>query len=223
MAQAKITVKVFAPLLTDFDVHLRALHLKRDAFLDNVLRLELPNLERDLQGKRLSPKARQHIARKLKRMGTVQVNITINTATADQLRNVVGQANIVRDAFINRIIYLLRASDRFLDYLGLPHTTEGLPLGEISSIPVSPIGAIAIAHADPLGILRRAVHKQIGTGLYSLELPDEFTAFACYLDDVKLAEIPAFARRQPQSDQFDQSANELEALEDKAFRTTSDL
>jgi hypothetical protein len=219
MAQAKITAKIFGPLLKDFDGRLRELHLKRDAFVDHVVSAELAHLEKDLQGKSLTPRARQHIARKLKRMGTIQVNLVIDAATADKLRAIVEQSNIVRDAFINRLIYFLRGSDKLLHHLELPHIAEGLMSDRlISPILVSPLNAIAAVHADPLAVLRHEVNNQFGIGLYLLKLPDELSAFACYLDE---SDLPAVSKSTGVRAELSEQSNELEALEESAYKTPS--
>ena len=219
MAQTKITVKILESLLDDFDGHLRRLHLKRDAFIDHVIGIELDHLERDLQGKSLSPRVRQHISRNLKRMGTTQVNLVIDASNAERLRVIVKQTNIVRDAFINRLIYLLHASDSLLDYLELPRAAESQAgVHFASSIPISPIRAIAVAHADPMAALRHAVDKQFGIGLYSIKLPDELAAFACYLEE---SDLPVDLKLADMHTDVNPNSSKLSALEVLIYGTPS--
>jgi hypothetical protein len=90
--------------LRDFDKQIDSLFIKRDAFLNCMIQEEIPHLARDLEGKRLSLKAKRYIAGELKRLGTVPVNVVVDKSTADTLNAIVDSSNIVRDAFINRLM-----------------------------------------------------------------------------------------------------------------------
>lgn len=205
-------MKVFAALLQDFDHRLRVLHIKRDAFLDQVIRSELPHLEKDLNDKRLTPKARRYIARTLKRMGTCQINIVVDKTTAETLKEIVVKSNIVRDAFVNRIIFFLRASEQLLEHLGVssmarrprpaPHTAIGV------------LDAMAALNADPLSPLRQAVEQRGGAGLYLLKLPEACSAFACWLEDSEIPDTASFANARWGTQV---TLNEIESFEDMAF------
>ena len=120
MSQTKITVKIYEPLLRDFDRQIDKLFIKRDAFLNAMIKEEVQHLAREMEGKRLTPSAKRHIAGELKRMGTTQVNVVVDKATADALNGIVETSNLVRDAFMNRLIMLLRSSGALLSYLELP-------------------------------------------------------------------------------------------------------
>lgn len=221
MARSKITVKVFALLLKDFDARLRALHIKRDAFLEHVISKELPYLEKDLEGKCLPPKVRQYIARKLKRMGTVQINLLIDKATAERLNEIVSRTNISRDAFINRIIFFLRASDNLLQHFGLPSTADdAMFAGLISPLPLGYLDAISLAHRDPLLLLRLAIKKRFEIGLNLLDLPEAFVAFACYLDE---SVVLAATNHIETLSQTQNELNDFTSLENSVFQTRNTL
>ena len=103
MSQTKITVKIYEPLLRDFDRQLDKLFIKRDAFLNAMIQEEIRYLANDMEGKRLTLSAKRYIAGELKRMGTTPVNVVVDKATADALNSVVDSSNLVRDAFMNRL------------------------------------------------------------------------------------------------------------------------
>lgn len=110
MNQTKMTVKIYEPLFKSFDDQMNRLCIKRDAFLNHMIKRETPNLAKELDGRRLSPSARRYISGSLKRMGTRTVNVVVDKETAEALNAVVDASNIVRDAFINRLIMFLRSS-----------------------------------------------------------------------------------------------------------------
>jgi hypothetical protein len=216
MAKTKITVKIVASMLRTFDTQLDALHMKRDAFLNSMLLLEIPNLEADLKGRRLSSQAKRYIAGALKRLGTKQVNVSIDHATAKALKAVVTKTNIVRDAFINRLIMLLRSSDVVLKYLELPQFVNSSSFeGHVEPMPTSPLKAIEAVHSDPLYYLRVAAEERSGSGLYLIDLPQTFIGLSCFLDDSHIPGTDEFAIAQKESNRL---LRELEAIESEAFQ-----
>ena len=216
MAKTKITVKIVASLLQAFDKQLDELHIKRDAFFNSMLLGEIPNLERDLKGKRLSAQAKRHIASALKRLGTKQVNVSIDHATAKALNAVVTKTNIVRDAFVNRLIMFLRSSDVVLKYLELPQFVNSSSFeGHVEPMPTSPLKAIEAVHSDPLYYLRVAAEERFGSGLYLIDLPVSYTGLACFLEDSQIIGTKEWERAQKETHRLIQ---ELEALEAEAFR-----
>lgn len=215
MSQTKITVKIYEPLLRDFDRQIDALFIKRDAFLNAMIKEETPRLAEDIGSKRNSPAAKRLIAGSLKRLGTTQVNVVVEKSTADELNRVVGEANMVRDAFVNRLIMLLRSSPRLLDYLGLPEFITGSAFdSHVEPMPTSPMKAMEAVHADPLFYLRVACEERHKTGLHLLELPEELTGFACILDD---SHVPGTEANNKAQQHAQAMLDELESLENYAF------
>ncbi|MCX7144158.1 MAG: hypothetical protein NT123_24605 [Proteobacteria bacterium] len=197
MNQTKITVKIYEPLLRDFDKQIDALFIKRDAFLNSMIQGEVQHLASDLDGKRLSGKAKRYIAGELKRLGTETVNVTVDKSTADALKAIVDSTNIVRDAFINRLIMLLRSSNPLLKYLELPEfITASAFESSVDPMPTSPMKAMEAVHSDPLFYLRVAARERHGTGLYLIDLPPKLAGFACYLDESRVPGTEAYAQTQ---------------------------
>lgn len=216
MSQTKITVKIYEPLLRDFDKQIDALFIKRDAFLNNMIKGEVQHLAADMEGKRLSASAKRYIAGELKRLGTVPVNIVVDRATADNLNAVVDATNLVRDAFVNRLIMLLRSSHQLLNYLELPEFITGSAFDScIEPMPTSPMKAIEAVHSDPLFYLRVACEERHKTGLYLLDLPPKLAGFACYLDDASVPGTEVHAQMQRDVDAM---LEELVSLEIDAFQ-----
>lgn len=185
MDQTKITAKIYSNLLEHFDKEIAGAHLKRDAFLNAVINHEVQYLEQDLKGIKLSNAARKHISGSLKRLGTKTVNIKVHKHTADELNRVVRNTNIVRDAFLNRLIYLLLATPKLLTALKLPSYIEHPSLSSAQGMPVGPLSALSEVLGDPLFYLRIAHERIHGVGLYASQDPisRDLEGFCCNISN----------------------------------------
>jgi hypothetical protein len=178
--------------------------------------LHRQHLAREMEGKRLTPSAKRHIAGELKRMGTTQVNVVVDKATADALNGIVETSNLVRDAFMNRLIMLLRSSGALLSYLELPEFITGSEFDSyVEPMPTSPMKAMEAVHADPLFYLRVACEERHKTGLYLLELPPKLAGFTCYMDESMVPGTKAYELMQREAQAM---LDELIDLEADAFQ-----
>lgn len=197
----KLTAKLYAPMYADFDRQLSDALLRRDAFLDRMIWQEVPHLREDLGGKRLSNEANRHISHSLKALGGKkapplrQVSIAVRHETAEALRAVVEEHNLVRDAFLNRLIALLRSSDKLLKALDLPTRVHWGRQDGTEDMPTSPLRAIEETLWDPFYYLRAACQKHYGCGLHLLEFPVEFMGLYCYLADDQVSGTQAYKDR----------------------------
>ena len=206
----KLTTKLYAPMYATFDRQLSEALLRRDAFLDRMIAQEIPHLREDLKGKRLSPEAHRYISHSLKNINLKktgeknadplrQVSIAVRIETAAALKSVVEEHNLVRDAFLNRLIILLLSSNNLLKALELPRDTSGFGFGQAlagtDSMPTSPLRAIEAALLDPFYYLRAACENIHGCGLSLLEFPSEAIGMYCYLDDDQVPGTPAHKER----------------------------
>ena len=185
MEETKITTKIYVPMLESFNKQINRLHIKRDSYLNAMIKSELPYLEKEMRGKVLSSKAKKYIAGSLKRMGTHNVNIVVEKETAERLNKIVSEYNLVRYAFINRLIVFLRSSESFLENIGLPLRIDtNAYKNMVWDLPTSPLRAIEEVMTDPLFYLRTASEEMDGIGLYERVLPHNMVGFCCYIEDV---------------------------------------
>ncbi|MCL2590114.1 MAG: hypothetical protein FWD67_04340 [Betaproteobacteria bacterium] len=220
METTKITVKVFERMLVGFDRQIDSLFIKRDGFLNSVISKEIRNLEADLAGRRNSAVAKRHIAAKLKMMGTRTVNIVVDKTTADALNKVVKEFNLVRDALVNRLILMLRSPRIFLRWMDLPEVINGSQFESmIEQMPTSPMEALKSIHDDPLYYLRAGCEERHETGLYLIDLPDDFLGFSCILDDSRIPGTEAHEKRVREADELLAS---LLSFEENAFSGTAE-
>lgn len=204
----KLTAKVYAPMYAAFDRQLSNALLRRDAFLDRMISQEIQHLRNDLEGKRLSNEANRYISHSLKTLGGKdapplrQVSIAVKHETAEALRAAVDEHNLVRDAFLNRLIALVRSSDELLRVLELPNCVGGARRAarrkqeDLPDMPTSPLRAIEETLSDPFYYLRAACEARYSCGLYLLEFPVEYMGLYCYLDDDQVPGTLAYRDRE---------------------------
>lgn len=192
-----ISFRVPRRLWTAFTEQTDRLFLSRAPFLDHMLSIELPRLVEDLEGIKLNTRTKRHIANQLSRADPVSVNIDVRGETAEQLREAVKAHNIVRDAFICRLLIFLRARDAFLDVLDVPrYANDGGLRGFLEEIPSSPLGAMEAVRDDPLFYIREHLKQRHGLAVYTVELQSGLDWAACYLPCERVPDTGAFNRQQ---------------------------
>ena len=153
-------------------------------FMDVMIATEIRYLKEELKGRKLGSSAKQYIRGMLKREGPKSVNIEISSETAESLNQAVSEHNLVRSAFLCRLIIFLRGKEQLLKWLRVPrHFGGGWGGSAIESMSVSPMEAMAEIQADPLFYIRSHVRDKHGCGLYSVQLPRNLDWAACFLDD----------------------------------------
>ena len=196
MATTRTTFKVCEPLWQNFTQQTEALFLKRDAFLNHLIRQEIPRLEQELEGKKeLSEKARRYLAGELKRLDGRPKTVVIEQETADALDNLVKRMNLFRDGFINRLIVWLRSSDTLLRELKIPITLDELGKsndGEPNAMPVSPLGTIDAVRNDPFTYIRESLELAESGGVYTVLFPEKLIGLSCYLEDEQVPGTEAY-------------------------------
>lgn len=194
----KISFRISEVLLGRFNKEIQTLPLARDQFLSNLIKTECEYLSSDLHGKKLSDEAKAFISRQLKDMekGTRAVSIVIDKDVAERLNEIVQETNIVRDAFINSLIYFLLLTDRLQKKIGIDQS-EAYVDSDIQwdAIPISPIKWIEKVLADPFCFLREELPK-IGCeqGLYLIPMEEKFVGFTCYAEYSELPGTDAYKR-----------------------------
>lgn len=113
----KISVKVWRPIVDKLDKKMSAACLRRDAYLNRVLEIELANLDKEVRHAS-SESARSFIANKLDAMPDRKlVSLTLRIDLVERLGEICERKRIVRDSFLNRLLLLLSASPTVFDHL----------------------------------------------------------------------------------------------------------
>ena len=195
MPKTSISFRVPPKLWSDFKEQTDRLFLSRAPFLDHMVANELPHLREDLKGVKLSARTKRYIAGELKRKEPVSVNIEVRPSTAEALRDAIEGHNLVRDAFMCRLIIFLRCTKELRRLLELPSyaSDRGLP-GGLEEMPISPLEAMEAVRDDPLFYIRAHIEHYEGAGVYSVLLPRSLDWAACYLPGERVRNTGAFKK-----------------------------
>jgi hypothetical protein len=215
-ANTKRTFKVYTPLMRLVGQPLRDLPIQRDDLLNGLLRVEVDRLKEVLRDKRLSEDAHRYIQGEFWRLcdtpigkpknrpGAETVSVVLDKTVAAALDGIVRDANLVRDALFNRMLYLLRASEGFLKFHQVPPSfptriTERYLQEDL--VPTSPLKALESLLRDPFQHLRDAFNSiyedfEEEGGLYLLTLPPGFKGFSVYLEDEQVPGTAPYERSQ---------------------------
>lgn len=184
MATRQISFKAPPGLWSTFKEQTDGLFLARAPFLNYMIAREVRELRDDLAGLRLSLRAKRYISGQLKRQGAKSVNIDVDDQTVIALNDAVGAHNLVRDAFICRLIIFLRSTDALLKYLEVPQSaTNKAGVVGLQQMPSSPLKSMEAVRDDALYYVRNHVQENWGCGIYRVDLPPAYAWAACYLDD----------------------------------------
>jgi len=217
MSFQKISFVVPPGLWESFAAQANTLFLNRAPFLNHMISKEIPELTTDLAGRRLSTASKRYISGLLKKQGAKSVNIEIETQTAQSLNYIVDDFNLVRSAFLCRLIIFLRSSDALLRFLDVPTSVGGRILSDgLPPMPSSPMKAMEEVRDDPLYYIRHHVRENHGTGIYGVQLPRELDWCACFLEEKDVPGTRAFKEEQRAS------AELFELFENNAFKSVNE-
>ncbi|RVT47676.1 hypothetical protein [Rubrivivax albus] len=112
----KISVQIWRPINDKLTEKIEAACLRRDAYLNKVLEVELPELDQEVTIAN-SPAAQKYVAERLDTLDRKLVSLTLDPALIERLNDICRRKNIVRDAFFNRLFLLLAGSPKIIDTL----------------------------------------------------------------------------------------------------------
>ncbi len=213
-SNGQLLAKVWKPVLRQFSSMIERACLRRDAYLDQVFAHEAKALKDEIPRPN-SLKARAYLQGKLDDLDDrVPVNFSLSPATIEAVNRACEELNVIRDCFINRVLFLLSADTKkceavtrieFLEYVGDilgEHDRDFLyaPLwgGGLSAVS-------EIVTSDPFWALRNVIDHFREQGDESVEplhacliLPELFRdkplgaiTLNCYLPDEYVPDSPA--------------------------------
>jgi hypothetical protein len=134
-----------------------AAFIKRDHFVNRVLSVETDRLRQQLAGRRQSNEAKRFVSQELKRLGPKLVNWQVEKDTAASFTDVCEQANVCRDAVVNRIVFFLTAPGRLLGRVGLAHEDFSWQIGDLRALELA-----SQIMSDPLSPIHEAFERADG-------------------------------------------------------------
>ena len=119
----RIMVQIWGKLARTIDAEFKALHLKRDHYLNRLIGNELAELEREVTFRNPAEVHARLVGRRLP--DRVKWTIELDDAVVDRLDRVLTHLNIPRDSFVNRVLFFLVAKKPALDFLGFWFERKG--------------------------------------------------------------------------------------------------
>lgn len=115
----KTSVRIYSPIVKKLDEKMNAACLRRDAYLNKVLEIELNELDREVSLPN-SVAAQSFIAERIGRLDRKLVSLALRPDLVKRLNDICARKRIVRDAFFNRLFLFLTASPKVIDRLLFP-------------------------------------------------------------------------------------------------------
>ena len=112
----KISARIWRPVINAFDRKIEAACLRRDAYLNKVLEVELDWLDEEVS----IPNSRasyNYVLGQLDQLDRKLVSLALSPELTTRLNEICNRKRIVRDAFFNRLFLLLGASPGTIDTL----------------------------------------------------------------------------------------------------------
>ncbi|MEK7995662.1 MAG: hypothetical protein AAB403_17825 [Planctomycetota bacterium] len=212
----QLLARVWRPLLREFNSTIERACLRRDAYLDRVFAHEAEVLKDEIPC-RNSPEARAYLQSKLEDLDRLPVNFSLSPDTIKAVNRACEELNVIRDCFINRVLFLLFADINTCEAVTGIQLRECLPdiLGDHDRdyvyAPLWGGGLCAVSEivsSDPFWALRNFIEhfRQQGDesvtplhaclimpGLFSKK-PPGVIALNCYLPDEFIPGAPASKR-----------------------------
>ena len=114
-----IMVQVWGTIAKAIKRDFRALHIKRDAYLNDLLASEIDELDREVAFRNLDEVRQRIQSRRLP--DRVKLTIDLDDRVARRIDEVLTKKNIPRDSFINRVLFFLLAKRKILQALGVAY------------------------------------------------------------------------------------------------------
>ncbi|QQZ28699.1 hypothetical protein HMY34_07980 [Thiothrix subterranea] len=110
----KLVCNIWRPLISRLEVKIKDACLNRDAFLDRVLKYEAKMLEKEITQPN-SLKAKRYISDSLTRDMVKPVTFYLSEETITIINEKCKKFNILRDCFINRVIFLMIVPENIIN------------------------------------------------------------------------------------------------------------
>lgn len=112
----KISIKIWRPIIDKLDEKMDLACLRRDAYLNKVLGVELNALDEEVSIPN-SQASYNYVLDRLNQLDRKLVSLALPSELIARLNEICSRKRIVRDAFFNRLFLLLAASPKVVDAL----------------------------------------------------------------------------------------------------------
>ncbi|MES2944870.1 MAG: hypothetical protein V4772_18540 [Pseudomonadota bacterium] len=136
----RIMVQLWRKVADAIDRDFKAMHIKRDGYLNDLFTREIENLDSEVKF-RNSDKVRRHF-RERPLPDRVKLNLDLDETLVQRMDEVLKQRNIPRDSFVNRVLFFLVATDAHLNFLDIEYEKEtyatAKPIGDVKGLLLDP-------------------------------------------------------------------------------------
>lgn len=119
----KISTKIWLPVIEKLESKMDAACLRRDAYLNKVLEVELGYLDKEVVLTN-SMAAQSFVTDRLNQLDRKSVSLALRPDLVERLNDICIRKRIVRDAYLNRLFLLLAASPKLIDHLLFPSVAD---------------------------------------------------------------------------------------------------
>lgn len=120
----RIMVQVWKPILKSIDKNFKEMHIKRDGYLNDLFTREIEELAREVTFSNSDEVRKRFRERPIPNRD--RLNLELDEVLVNRMTDVLGEKNIPRDSFINRVLFFLVAKNAHLDYLGIEYDKEAI-------------------------------------------------------------------------------------------------
>lgn len=181
MSKAKILVQGVTPVVNRLNEKIKTIGLRRDIYLNNILRVEVARLDTALEGKENSVEAKDYLVKALRALPTTAVSIMLEKDVIESIDKVCEKHNLARDCFVNRIFFFLAAEEKHLSAVGFQKDAISADLNSLSVNSLDNAGSFLM---DPFFEIREFLStNQVGDGFYSWPFHGKLMGLNCYMED----------------------------------------
>ncbi|MCX7175857.1 MAG: hypothetical protein NT159_18415 [Proteobacteria bacterium] len=146
----RIMIQVWGAVDKALKRDFRALHIKRDSYLNSLLGREIENLDKEVEIPNLDAVYQRLLDRPLP--NRQKLTLELDEKLVNRIAEVLRTKKIPRDSFVNRVLFFLLASDLHLNALGIEYErqtrVEGKPLDDAWGFLNDPFYAIRVKNSD---------------------------------------------------------------------------
>lgn len=218
-SKKKISFKASEAIIKKFNDEISDLPLAKDQLLNNLIKNEVEHLAKAMKDKVLLDETKTYISNQLKAIkgGLKPVSVLLDEDVIIRLDSVIKKTNIVRDAFINRVIFIFlypsvvkklvendyydgisfeEEINKTGESISIAETKENLEYSLKNVTRISPIKWLELVLNDPFYILREELNRtnEVRTllenpeeDLYLFSMPEQWVGLTCY---AKIEDLP---------------------------------
>lgn len=197
--KGRIMVQVWDQIARAVTRDFKALHLKRNSYLNDLFQLEIERLVAEVQFQNPDGFHERLVQRQLPQNEKVKWTLELDTEVIDRIGAVLADRHIPRDSFVNRVLFFLVANKRWLDRLGVAYERAGRvdakPLKDVQGYLQDPFFHIREANDGLFYSLCWFPDSPIGTGgpnLFAFNVaikPEDWEALNTEIDDSFLFDL----------------------------------